>query len=114
MLKFYTKDPAGLLKKFEEKIKAKVGQDSIQTWEQIGGNFSHTAERWKGKMSFKTEIDTAANGSSLIFLATAQNGPTKEDRQTAYAYYHGHLLQTFVDHFGDFFTVAKYVDNRKK
>lgn len=38
---------------------------------------------------------------------------TKEERQIIYAYYHGHLLQTFVDHLGEHFSAARYADTRE-
>lgn len=114
MLKFYTKDPAGLLQKFKAKLKARQGQDSIQTWEQAGENFGHTSERWKNKLEFKATINAEASEPNLAFGMVAMTKGTQEERQIIYAYYHGHLLQTFVDHLGEHFTAARYADTREK
>lgn len=114
MLKFYTKDPAGLLQKFKAQLKAKQGQDSIQTWEQVGENFGHTSERWKGKMQFKASVNADATEPNLTFTMASMAKGTQEEEQIFYAYYHGHLLQTFVDHLGRHFTAAQYVDRRGK
>ncbi|EKF64892.1 hypothetical protein B194_2112 [Serratia plymuthica A30] len=32
----------------------------------------------------------------------------------AYAYYHGHLLQTFIEHLGGSFSSSTFSDSRKK
>lgn len=114
MLKFYTKDPAGLLQKFKAKLKAKQGQDSIQTWEQVGETFGHTSERWKGKLAFKATINADATEPNLTFTVASMAKGTQEEQQIFYAYYHGHLLQTFVDHLGEHFTAARYADTRDK
>ncbi|WP_369975450.1 hypothetical protein [Xanthomonas bundabergensis] len=114
MLKFYTKDPAELLQKFKAKLKAKQGQDSIKTWEQVGENFGHTSERWKNKLEFKANVNAGAEKPNLAFTMTSIEKGTQEEQQIVYAYYHGHLLQTFVDHLGEHFTAAYYADTRKK
>lgn len=114
MLKFYTQDPAGLLQKFKAKLKAKQGQDSIQTWQQVGDNFGHTSERWKGKLAFKANINADATQPNLSFTVGPMAKGTQEERQIIYAYYHGHLLQTFVDHLSGYFTAAQYADTRGK
>ncbi|WP_267106128.1 hypothetical protein [Xanthomonas sacchari] len=112
MLRFFAEDPSGLLEKFKRKIAARQGLRSIDTWEQVGENFGHTAERWKGKMVFKAQIGAVQDRRFLLFKVASMSKGTQEEQQMIYAYYHGHMLQTFIDHLGDEFTSAVYKDGR--
>ncbi|MEI7181969.1 hypothetical protein WCT96_01425 [Pectobacterium carotovorum] len=103
-IRFWTDNPQGLLNKFKELIEQDEPKGRINTWEQQSGGFRHTAKDWKELGLFKPKI--ADDKKSLIFHMTT----VKNDY--AYAYYHGHLLQTFIEHLGGHFDRATFADSR--
>ncbi|MBR8657879.1 hypothetical protein KDH83_31685, partial [Achromobacter sp. Marseille-Q0513] len=97
-IRFWTANPQGLLDKFKELIEQEEPKGRINTWEQHDGGFRHTAKDWKELGLFKSAI--AEDKKSLIFNMTVNKG------EYTYAYYHGHLLQTFIEHLGAHFQQA--------
>ena len=98
MAVIFTKcDPKALLKEFQDKIKQKKAEGKINTWEENAGNFTHTSRQWNQQAFFKPII-----GEELLeFSIVRPQGKKISDE--AYAYYHGHLIQTFLTHFGGSF-----------
>lgn len=106
MLRFYTAEPAALLSNFKQLINQKEPKGRIDTWEEHGKGFRHTAADWKEKGLFEASI--ATDNKSLEFKTIELSEPY------AFAYYHGHLLQAFVEHLGSRFSSAEYRDFREK
>jgi hypothetical protein len=97
---FYTDSPKALLAKFNAAIQQKEAKGKIDTWElsDDGKYYTHTAERWTKKAWFKP----SASESLLTF-----NIFKPKDRNVTspfYAYDHGHLIETFLNHFDADFT----------
>ncbi|MBD8239512.1 hypothetical protein ALP39_200480 [Pseudomonas marginalis pv. marginalis] len=104
-LRFTTSDPMSLLENFKNLIKQTEPKGKIKSWIAIDGGFRHNSD-WKDKCLFQAVI--SADKTCLIFT-TSQ---IKEE--FAYAYYHGHLLQTFIEHLNTKFTGVNFFDGRKK
>ena len=101
-LSFNTSNPKALLGLFIEAINRESGEKgSITTWEVASdGFFTHTSKEWAKKLWFKAKI--TPNNSQLVFLTLPPKG--KSISVTAYGYYHGHLIETFLNHFEKEFT----------
>lgn len=99
--------PATLLKKFENKIAGNGSSKEINTWvkatkEPYAGKFTHTSERQKEKAYF-----TATPGKEDLYFGIEHPGEkAPADWDYIYAYYHGHLTETFIHHFRDSFSTA--------
>ncbi|AFI89583.1 hypothetical protein [Pectobacterium parmentieri] len=105
-IRFWTNNPQGLLNKFKELIEQDEPKGRINTWEQHSEGFRHTARDWKELGLFIPRI--ADDNKSLIFnMKGVKNA-------YAYAYYHGHLLQTFIEHLGGRFSSSTFSDSRTK
>lgn len=105
-LKFRTDTPADLLAAFKKLINQRERKGKIDTWEEYDGGFRHTAPDWKARGLFRSSI--SGDGKYLLFSMKKVEDPF------AYAYYHGHLLQTFIEHLNARFQWATYVDGRKR
>ncbi len=105
-IRFWTGNPQGLLNKFKELIEQDEPKGRINTWEQHSKGFRHTANDWKELGLFTPKI--ADDKKSLVFSMTKAKG------DYAYAYYHGHLLQTFIEHLSGRFDRATFSDSRTK
>jgi hypothetical protein len=106
MLQFATDKPNELLQKFKRLINQKEKKGKIETWEEFEGGFRHTSEDWRKKGKFEAEI--SKDGKSLDFFLKKA-----EDHYT-FSYYHGHLLQAFIEHLNNDFQKAQYTDTRSK
>lgn len=106
MLRFKTDDPVVLLAAFRRLIRQSGRRGRIDSWEETASGFGHTAPNWQGLAWFKAEI--SMDSRELLFLLH------KPKSEYAFAYYHGHLLQVFIEHLNDGFDSAKYTDGRKK
>lgn len=100
-VRFFTSSSTSLLKTFDEKIAQKERQGSITTWEKSSsGNYTHISERWGKKAYFKARHLK----DRLVFNMVPVVGTRIEPE--VYAYYHSHLIETFINHFAENFTVA--------
>lgn len=99
---FYTLTSKTLLKSFEEKIYQDEPKGQIRTWKKTKkGNFTHTSEQWGSKAFFKPKVGTDRLIFNMIPLAGGKKISVEE-----YAFYHGHLTETFIVHFDSKFTKA--------
>lgn len=105
MLTFETSQSAALLKAFRDAIE----DGRVATWkDDKDGYFSHKAERWKRKAWFSH----AESATALTFHILLNDNVTPvEDRRAVYSYYHGHLLETFTNHFAARFSKAISTSN---
>lgn len=99
---FKTKDPAALLKAFDARIAQTEPKGKITTWEKIsdGKHYTHKAHEWANKAYFKPALEK----DQLTFNLIRPQG--KDVALTVYAYYHGHLIETFINHFKTMFSEA--------
>ncbi len=100
---FMTSDAAGLLKAFDARIAQKKQEGKITTWEKSeeGKYYTHKAKEWRAKAGFKPKTEQ----SRLVFhIIKPQN---QNVSRTVYGYYHGHLIETFLNHFDKKFNTGQ-------
>lgn len=90
MLKFTTNRPQALLNAFDKMIK----DGDVQTWaKDSGGDFSHKAQQWKNRAWLRPNV---ISGQALEFRILFAK--TETQKRLVYSYYHGHMLETFLNH----------------
>lgn len=100
-VRFFTDSPASLLKAFDAKIEQKEREGSITTWVKTKlGNYTHTS-RWGKKAYFRPNTNLK---DRLLFNIVPPEGQVVEPE--VYSFYHGHLIETFLNHFPEKFTVG--------
>lgn len=99
---FLTDKPSALLKSFNDRIEQTEQKGKITTWEKHSGgqHFGHKSPNWKGLAFFKPRIDS----DRLTFNIIRPKDKTVSVK--VYGYYHGHLIETFLNHFDELFSVA--------
>ncbi|RQZ18384.1 hypothetical protein DIE15_08520 [Burkholderia sp. Bp9031] len=100
---FYTSDPSGLLASFKKKISQDEQEGKITTWEEKDGAFTHKAKEWKYEAWFRPSIEEGKNLTFNIVKSKENEGVSR----VAYGYYHGHLTETFLNHFDKLFSSAQ-------
>ena len=100
---FDTDTPKGLLSEFDARISQSEAKGKITTWEKSedGKYYTHKATEWAKKAWFKAKI---TSGCLTFNILKPKN---KSVTGVVYAYYHGHLIETFLNHFDNDFTLAK-------
>lgn len=102
-VKFFTSNPASLLADFKKKITQKEPEGSITTWEITSlGSFTHKGQQYAKDAFFRA--DARPDDGFLLFKMIRPEGKNVSAR--AYAYYHGHLIETFLNHFDEKFSSA--------
>ncbi len=98
---FETSDPQRLLGAFNAAIALDNSKGGIATWEKLpSGHYSHEAAQWRRKAFFLPRI----GNQRLIFnIVPPQDGSIST---VVYAYYHGHLIETMLNHFDKLFTLG--------
>jgi len=100
---FLTDAPRSLLDQFNKRIDQREPKGKITTWERSkdGDYYTHKSEEW-GKLAwFKPSVESGKLAFYII---------KPKDRNIAtvvYGYYHGHLIETFLNHFDKDFTKAE-------
>jgi hypothetical protein len=101
---FKTTNPTALLKAFNERIDQEEPKGKIRTWrrfEQDGQKYyTHTATDWANKAFFKPVV-----GDNVLRFNIIKNKDYDVTVQV-YGYYHGHLTETFLNHFDNMFSEA--------
>jgi hypothetical protein len=96
MLTFPTSSPQTLLDAFKKAIK----DGDITTWsEDKDGDFTHLASQWKSRAWLRPIVNS---GSSLAFKIIFSTNESQ--KRLVYSYYHGHLIETFLNHFSNSFS----------
>jgi hypothetical protein len=100
---FFTSKPKSLLEKFDAAISQKEAKGKIETWEKSddGKYYTHKAKDWNKKAWFKPAVET----EKLVFNIIKPQG--SDVSPLVYAYYHGHLIETFLNHFDHDFEGAR-------
>jgi hypothetical protein len=96
---FTTSSAASLLKAFDARISQTEAKGKITTWEKSddGKYYTHKATEWSKKAWLRPKIE--ANQLTFNIIKPKD----KNVSALAYAYYHGHLIETFLNHFDDSF-----------
>ena len=97
---FTTEQPQSLLAKFDAAISQTEPKGKITTWikSNDGKYYTHKSEEWGKKAWLKPAIETKRLAFNIV---RPQNANVSS---STYAYYHGHLIETFLNHFDGFFT----------
>jgi hypothetical protein len=109
---FTTNNAAGLLKAFNQAIANAHHHGSgqrVETWRHVVHNqrdfYTHTSANWREKGWFCAAVEA----NRLAFYIMPTDGvPLTRD---VYAYYSGHLIETFIRHFPTMFTAAQAMPN---
>jgi hypothetical protein len=98
---FITDAPKALLAEFNARIDQEEPKGKINTWSRNkDGYYTHDSPNWKNKAWFKPSVRSDRLTFSILTPA-GTNLPT-----IVYGYYHGHLTETFLNHFDKKFASA--------
>ena len=94
--------PQALLRDFDLHIMQRESNGRITTWEKTPHekHYTHRAAEWARKAWFKAEVQ---EGLLSFFIVKSRD---LDVTARAYAYYHGHLIETFLAHFDSQFSRA--------
>ncbi|PWE46153.1 hypothetical protein C9I50_00270 [Pseudomonas prosekii] len=96
---FFTSNPNDLLDSFNKCIDQEELKGKITTWvRDDAGDYTHVADNWKWKAWFRPKVIEGA----LVFNILGRTNVAMTT--TVYGYYHGHLTETFLNHFDKKFT----------
>ncbi|WP_311968936.1 hypothetical protein [Pseudomonas baltica] len=99
---FITNRPHSLLDSFKARIDQADPSGRVNTWEyDADGDFTHKAPQWHLKAWMRPNI----REGKLTFGIIGPEG--KEMPYEVYGYYHGHLTETFLNHFDLEFSSAQ-------
>lgn len=91
---FITSSPKALLDNFKARIKQTEAKGKITTWSvDSDGDFTHKADDWIHKAWFRPVV-----GADRLTFNIIKNKDFNV-ASVVYAYYHGHLIETFLNHF---------------
>jgi hypothetical protein len=99
---FNTTAGKALLAKFDAAIKQKEAKGKITTWKKSDDDefYTHVADNWTKKAWFQAKVED----KRLVFnIIKPKNSNVST---SAYAYYHGHMIETFLNHFDADFTTG--------
>ncbi|MCS3395418.1 hypothetical protein NX868_06965 [Burkholderia thailandensis] len=101
---FLTNQAKKLLDSFNAKIEQTEQKGKITTWEKVTHNnatyYTHKSTEWRNEAFFLPKVES----DKLTFNIIHPNGKTITIQ--AYGYYHGHLIETFLNHFDEVFSSA--------
>jgi hypothetical protein len=99
---FYCDAPQALLAAFNTRIAQIEQKDKITTWElhSDGQHYTHLAAAWNRKAWMRPAVQT---GRLTFNIVRSKDSSVSS---VAYAYYHGHLIETFLTHFDGLFSNA--------
>jgi hypothetical protein len=92
---FSTDTPTALLKMFDARISQHEQKGKITTWEKSkdGMYYTHKAAEWAKKAWLRPVI------KSRLLTFNIVKPKNSSVSVTVYGYYHGHLVETFLNHF---------------
>lgn len=103
-LYFQTSNPSALLKAFDARIDQTEPKGKIDTWKRFTQDgksyYTHTSTQWKDKAFFTPVVNQGILRFNII------KNKDFNVSIVAYGYYHGHLTETFLNHFDTMFTEA--------
>jgi hypothetical protein len=97
---FFTPNPKALLAAFDKRLEQTELEGKITTWEKHsdGVHYTHKAKEWRQLAFFKPSV----HQGQLVFNIIKPSKSTI--KVVVYGYYHGHLIETFLNHFDNQFT----------
>ncbi len=102
---FATNDPSALRDAFNQAIANHHRAGGIDTWRHVvheGKHFyTHTSAQYKDKAWFRAALEA----NRLAFHIRPFQGVSLT--RDTYAYYAGHLIETFIRHFPKMFTITQ-------
>jgi hypothetical protein len=100
---FITDTPQSILNKFNKRIEQEELKGSIPTWKRSDDRmyYTHASAEWNKKAWFKPSIKS---GRLTFYIVKPKNSNITT---TVYGYYHGHLIETFLNHFDEDFAQAE-------
>lgn len=102
-VKFFTKTPKTLLDLFDKRIEQKEPKGRVNTWRKTNkGFYTHTSERWGKKAYFKPNVVEGG----LVFNIVPKDAESMVEPED-YSFYHGHLIETFLNHFTEKFVTGR-------
>lgn len=99
---FYTEKPKTLLSEFDKRIEQSEAKGKITTWQKSddGEYYTHKADEWAKGAWFRP---STSSGKLIFNIIKSKNSDVSA---TVYAYYHGHLIETFLNHFDNEFSTG--------
>lgn len=98
---FVTSNPSNLLAEFKKRIKQSDSKGKITTWEEDSdGDFTHKSSQWGNRAWMHPVIKSGI----LTFVIIGQKDTVLVTE--VYGFYHGHLTETFLNHFDNSFSTA--------
>ncbi|WP_229066545.1 hypothetical protein [Acidithiobacillus ferriphilus] len=99
---FITSDAKHLLSRFDAHIVQDSQTGKITTWikSNDGVYYTHKSSDWTKKAWFKPTIESDRLTFNII------KPKDKKVTPLVYAYYHGHIMETFLNHFDNLFSTA--------
>jgi len=96
---FYTSDPRGLLDAFKIAVNQTELEGKITTWRQWQSTdyYTHTSAQWQSHAYMQAVVK---RDTLTFFIVNARGSAVS---QTVYGFYHGHLIETFLNHFDKLF-----------
>jgi hypothetical protein len=90
-----TNEAAALFDLFKIKVEQREAEGKITTWKLSNDKqyFTHAAKQWEYAAWMKPSVE---NGRLAFYIIKPRN---KDVSQTAYGFYHGHMIETFLNHF---------------
>ncbi|WP_018902574.1 hypothetical protein [Rhizobium sp. 2MFCol3.1] len=98
---FLTSKPQAFLNDFKSRINQSEAKGKITTWSiDSDGDFTHKAADWANKAWFRPVVEADRLTFNIIKNREANMATI------VYAYYHGHLIETFLNHFDKQFSAG--------
>jgi|SRR5690348_6050283 len=96
---FQTNDPEGLLQKFKSAIAQTSQEGKITTWtaSRDGKYYTHASKQWEYAAWMKPVVE--ARRLTFYIIKSKKTFVS----QSAYGFYHGHMIETFLNHFDRLF-----------
>lgn len=100
---FFTDSPQWLLNEFNKRIEQKEPKGKITTWERStdGRYYTHKSPDWHRLAWFEPSVES---GKLAFYIIKPKD---RNVTKIVYGYYHGHLIETFLNHFDRDFTRAE-------
>ena len=101
-INFTTDQPRALLAKFDAAITQTEPKGKVTTWEKSddGKYYTHKSTDWGKKAWLKPSVEA---GQLVFNIIKPKNINVSA---AVYGYYHGHLIETFLNHFDQSFSVG--------
>ncbi|MBS0980824.1 hypothetical protein [Acetobacter thailandicus] len=98
-IRFFTSNPTSLLALFNQRIAQTEQKGKITTWVRHSGDnhYTHISNQWRNKAFLKPTV----YDEKLVFNIIAPEGQSVS--VVTYGFYHGHIIETFLNHFDDNF-----------